>query len=201
MDTEKPSKGRPLTPKQQRFVEEYLVDLNATQAAIRAGYSAKTAKAIGHENLTKPDVSAALDVALKARSTRTKIDADWLLARLAQEVDADQAELYDTKGQLKSIHEWPMVWRKGLVAGMDVDEIKGEGGSVIGYTRKIKVSDRLKRLELIGRHISVGAFVDKHQHTGADGKDLMPAPPSAAEVARRVAFLLTAGIAKQESQA
>ena len=50
-----------LTPKQQRFVEEYLIDLNATQAAIRAGYSEKTAKSVGHENLTKPDLKKYID--------------------------------------------------------------------------------------------------------------------------------------------
>ena len=49
-----------LTPKQQRFVEEYLIDLNATQAAIRAGYSKHTAHSIGHENLSKPEIVAAL---------------------------------------------------------------------------------------------------------------------------------------------
>lgn len=201
MDTEKPSKVRPLTPKQQRFVEEYLVDLNATQAAIRSGYSQKTAGAVGHENLKKPEIAKAIAAGREKQSKRTEINADWLLKRLADEVDADQAELYDEKGQLKRIQDWPMVWRKGLVAGMDVDEIKGEGGSVLGYTRKIKISDRLKRLELIGRHIAVGAFLDKHEHTGKNGAPLNPEPPSVGEVARRVAFLLAAGIAKQDVSA
>lgn len=73
-----------LTPKQQRFVEEYLVDLNSTQAAIRAGYSAKTAKSIGHENLTKPDVAAAIEAARAELSKRTEITQDMVIAELAK---------------------------------------------------------------------------------------------------------------------
>jgi len=69
-----------LTARQARFVDEYLVDLNATQAAIRAGYSARTANRTGSENLTKPDVAAAVQAALVRRSERTQITADKVLA-------------------------------------------------------------------------------------------------------------------------
>src|SRR5271166_5161849 len=62
-----------LTPKQARFVQEYLIDLNAAQAAIRAGYSAKTARVIGHENLTKPDIAAAIEKAKAKRAERTEL--------------------------------------------------------------------------------------------------------------------------------
>lgn len=146
-----------LTPKQSRFVEEYLIDLNATQAAIRAGYSAKTAKQQGGRLLTNVDVSAALVAAKTGRAERTKIDADWLLSRLAEEADADLADLYDDHGGLKSVKDWPDVWRKGLVQGLDVEELRVDG-AVVGMIRKVKLSDRVKRLELIGRHIDVGAF-------------------------------------------
>ncbi len=71
-----------LTAKQHAFVEEYLVDMNATQAAIRAGYSPKTAHTIGHENLSKPDIGAALQKARAERSERTEITADWILKSL-----------------------------------------------------------------------------------------------------------------------
>ena len=67
-----------LTPKQARFVEEYLVDLNATQAAIRAGYSESTARAIGHENLTKPDIQEAIAEARGKQQQRTEITANCL---------------------------------------------------------------------------------------------------------------------------
>ena len=84
-----------LTPKQQRFVEEYLVDLNATQAAIRAGYSKKTAKETGYENLTKPDIQSAVSAAMEERSKRTEVDADWVLKRLARLADATMADFWD----------------------------------------------------------------------------------------------------------
>jgi len=73
-----------LTDKQQRFVKEYLVDLNATQAAIRAGYSQKTAGSIGEENLRKPEIAAAIQEAMEARSRRTEITADRVLQELAK---------------------------------------------------------------------------------------------------------------------
>jgi len=152
-----------MTPKQQRFVEEYLVDLNATQAAIRAGYSAATASEIGYENLSKPQIADAIAEARAERSERTRIDADWLLTRLAAEAVADVAELYEDDGRIKPVRDWPLIWRQGLVAGLEVETI-GEGA---GNLTKVKLSDRIKRLELIGKHIDVQAFKDKIEHTGA----------------------------------
>lgn len=78
-------KSRGLTPKQQRFVEEYLIDLNATQAAIRAGYSAKRADVIGYENLLKPVIQEAVQAKREEQSRRTQITADWVLTRLREE--------------------------------------------------------------------------------------------------------------------
>jgi phage terminase small subunit len=151
-----------VTDKQQRFIEEYLVDLNATQAAIRAGYSEDTAYSIGWENLKKPEISAAIEEAQKARAQRTEINADWVLKRLAIEADADLADLYDDAGHLKPIKQWPKIWRQGLVAGLETEtEVeRGEEGErpVVTTIRKVKLSDRVKRIELLGRHIGVGAF-------------------------------------------
>lgn len=79
-----------LTPKQQRFVEEYLIDMNATQAAIRAGYSEKTARAIGSENLTKPDIAAAVAAAQAETSERIQVTVDDIVGGLKRE-----AENYD----------------------------------------------------------------------------------------------------------
>ncbi len=98
--TQAPEKEAPqlgLTDKQQRFVDEYLVDLNATQAAIRAGYSPDTAGAIGHENLKKPEISAAISVARKAQQERTGITADRVLLEIANVALADARELVEVK--------------------------------------------------------------------------------------------------------
>jgi hypothetical protein len=84
-----------LTPKQAQFVREYLIDLNATQAAIRAGYSQATAYAIGHENLSKPELVAAIAEAQEARSKRTNITADDVLKELWAIGKADPNELIE----------------------------------------------------------------------------------------------------------
>lgn len=73
--------GKKLTPKQKMFVAEYLVSLNATDAARKAGYSEKTAEIIGHENLRKPNIQAAIQVAQQERSEKLSLSAEWVLER------------------------------------------------------------------------------------------------------------------------
>lgn len=85
-----------LTPKQERFVQEYLVDLNATQAAIRAGYSQKTADRIGPELLGKTCVSQAIQTALKKRQERTEITQDYVLAKLKEIADKSASDAQDS---------------------------------------------------------------------------------------------------------
>ncbi len=177
-----------MTPKQQRFVEEYLVDLNATQAAIRAGYSKHTAKSVGHENLTKPDIQAAVAEAMQARSERTKIDADWVLTRLTHEAMADLADLYTENGELRPVAEWPLIWRQGLVSGLNVKTF-ADGGK-LGQVTKVKLSDRIKRLELIGKHINIQAFAERKEIGGIGGGPIEVNDLSLTEVARRIAFVL-----------
>mgnify|MGYP000495309096 CR=1 FL=1 len=94
-----------LTSKQQRFVDEYLIDLNGAKAAIRAGYSEKTARNIASENLAKPDIAEAVAAAAAMRSERTQIDADWVL-REAQKLYAlciDHDDRTNAKGTLDLI--------------------------------------------------------------------------------------------------
>lgn len=160
-----------LTPLQERFVEEYLVDLDAGAAAIRAGYSKRTAYSSGPRLLKAkeyPAVAAAIARAQAERSERTKIDADWVLKRLADEVMADVADLFDESGALKAVNDWPLIWRQGLIAGIDIDEIKIDGVA-IGNTKKLKLSDRIRRIELIGKHIDIRAFAERREITGKDG--------------------------------
>ncbi len=73
-----------MTAKQKQFCEEYLIDLNATQAAIRAGYSPDTAKSVGSENLTKPDLRRRIDAEIAERSKRTGVNADRVVRELAK---------------------------------------------------------------------------------------------------------------------
>lgn len=157
-----------LTPKEHRFCEEYLIDLNATQSAIRAGYSRHTARQIGSALLSQIDVTEEIERLRTERSERTGINAEWLLKRLADEATADINDIYGENGELLPISEWPLIWRQGLVAGVDVEIITGPDGTEMGMVKKIKVSDRVRRLELIGKHVGVKAFEEQIAVKGLD---------------------------------
>ena len=156
-----------LTPKQQRFVEEYLIDLNATQAAIRAGYSEKTAKSIGQENLTKPDIQKAIEEAQNKRQEQTQIDAAYVLKRLVEIDQMDVLDIMDDDGNVKPLRDWPKIWRQYI---SNIETISMDDGE--GWLKKIKWPDKVKNLELLGKHVSVGAFKDKIEHTGPNGGDI-----------------------------
>lgn len=141
-----------LSNKQRVFVEEYLKDWNATQAALRAGYSAKTAYSIGQENLKKPEVNTAI----QARITEKVMSADEVLLRLA-----DQA-----RGSMEDF----------LTAG-EIDLLKAEQNGKLHLVKRVSVTDKgTVTLELhdaqaalvhIGRHH--GLFVDKQEISGSLG--------------------------------
>jgi phage terminase small subunit len=155
-----------MTPMQTLFVEEYLKDLNATQAAIRAGYAESGARTEGTRLLANADIAEAITAAKAERSKQTGIDAAWLLKRLADEADADLNDIYDEAGGLRPVKDWPLIWRKGLVGGIKAIEERDEEGNVVGMIREVKLSDRVKRLELIGKHIDVQAFREQVAHSG-----------------------------------
>lgn len=109
-----------LTPKQARFVTEYLIDLNATQAAVRAGYSVKTAKAIGQENLTKPDIKAVLEAAMSKRAEKTERGALEVLKDI-QAVTSAAWKSDDLKTALKGLE------LEGRHLGMFTDKLHHTG--------------------------------------------------------------------------
>lgn len=158
-----------LTDKQRRFVDEYLVDLNATQAAIRAGYSARRASEIGSQLLRKPNVAEAISVAQAERSQRTQIDADYVLRRMVEIDQMDVLDIMTDDMQLKPVSQWPRVWRQYL-SGFDLAEMfegRGDERSVVGVLKKIKWPDKVKNLELLGRHF--GMFTDNLALSGKGG--------------------------------
>ena len=156
-----------LTPKQQRFVEEYLIDLNATQAAIRAGYSEKTAKEIGSENLTKPNIAKAIEEAQNKRQEQTQIDAVYVLKRLVEIDQMDVLDIMDDQMKILPLRDWPKIWRQYISNIENLELTDAEG-----VFKKIKWPDKVKNLELLGKHVSVGAFKDKIEHTGPNGGDI-----------------------------
>lgn len=151
---------RKLTNKQKLFVKEYLIDLNATQAAIRAGYSEATADQISHQLLKKTIVADEVQKAMDKRTERTKLNADYVLNRLVEIDQLDIADILTDDGKVQPIKEWPEAWRKSI-SGVDVQEVLA--GDIETFIKKIKWPDKLKNLELLGKHIAVGAFSEKQE--------------------------------------
>lgn len=164
-----------LTEKQRQFAYEYLVDLNATQAAIRAGYSAKRADVEGCDLLKHAGVGAFIEELKLQRSQRVQFSSDDLLEKLRAQADADLADIFNRDGTIRPIQEWPIVWRQGLVRGIESEERyeRGEGGTrvPVGRITKIKFGDRGRVLELIGKHINVNAFGIKGEHSTGNTVD------------------------------
>jgi phage terminase small subunit len=151
-----------LTPKQARFVEHYLVDLNATQAAVRAGYSPKTAEKIGSENLKKPEVRRAIDEAQQRRSERVQVTSDDVLRELLRIATTDIGLAFDEHGGLKALKDIPVDVRRAI-SSVEVEQLSVDGVS-IGTVAKLKFWDKTKSLELLGKHLRL--FADKIEHSG-----------------------------------
>lgn len=160
-----------LTPKQERFVQEYLIDLNATQAAVRAGYSERTANEQGSRLLANVSVRSAIEAAKAARIERTHITQDRVLQELARIAFFDLRKLYRQDGSLKAMHELDDD-AAAVLAGVDVVEMAG--GAAMGgedgiahvpmYTKKAKIPDKVAALGLAMRHL--GMLKEKVEHSG-----------------------------------
>jgi len=145
----------PLDGKQLRFCQEYIVDLNATQAAIRAGYSQKTAGSQGHDLLKKPEIEAEIQRLADKRTERVEIRADDVLRETYLLATSDLAAAFNDDGSLKPIKDIPPHIRRAI-SSVEVDELfegRGEDREHVGYTRKIRLWDKVKTLELLGKHL------------------------------------------------
>lgn len=141
-----------LTQKQAAFVREYLVDLNATQAAIRAGYSQRTANEQGARLLTKVSVQTAVSIAMAERAAQVNYTAESVLQRHIEIDRLDVLDILNEQGAIKPLREWPAAWRK-TVSGFEIMEL---GTNAI--LKKIKLPDKLRNLELLGKHVNVQAY-------------------------------------------
>ena len=148
------SEDKELTTKQQRFVEEYVVDWNGTQAAIRAKYSPDSATAMAKENLRKPHIRAAIKALTTELTEQCMVDASWMLREFIELYTADPSDCFDEDGQMKHIKDWPKAMRK-LVNGFTAhtDEIQGS------TTSNVKLIDKAKMLDMMGKHKSIQAFL------------------------------------------
>lgn len=142
-----------LTDRQAKFVDEYLIDLNGTQAAIRAGYSAKTANEQAARLLANVSVSEAVREAMSGRSERTKINAEYVLKQAVKLHERCMQEIE------------PFTDRKG-------EQIRDKDGNPLFV---FNATGAAKALVLVGKHVDVQAFKDKVDHTSSDGT---MSPPS-----------------------
>ena len=148
-------KERGLTPKQRRFVEEYLIDLNATAAARRAGYSEKTADRIGPELLGKTCVSNAIEAAQKKRSARTEVTQDRVILELARIAFLDPRKVFKWGPDGVTLLPSDGLTEDEAAAVCEVSQTFSDtGGSIKG-----KVHDKIKALDLLCKHL--GITVDK----------------------------------------
>jgi phage terminase small subunit len=161
---------RKLTPKQAAFVEEFACDLNATQAAIRAGYSAKTAKEQATRLLSNVHVAAAIAEGRAARSERTGITADRVLQELARIAFFDVRKAFNPDGTMKPLDQLDDD-TAAAIAGLELSEIRDEDGSPIGVLKKIKIADKLVALDKLARNL--GLLQDKLKISGDAENPLM----------------------------
>lgn len=143
-----------MTKKQKLFCEEYLIDLNATQSAIRAGYSPNSARQIADENLSKPDISNYIEQALAERSKRTGINQDRVIRELARIAFVKITDVANNDGSIK---------RNASDDDLaTIESVKVESSSTdTGYSekREVKLASKMKALELLGKHL--GMWNDK----------------------------------------
>lgn len=145
------------TGKKRLFCQYYVADcnLNASAAIVKAGYAKASAAQSANKFLNDPKCRAYIAKLMEERSERVKIDADYVLKRLTEIDQLDVLDILTDDGDLKNIRDWPQEWRRSI-SGVDITAvISGDMETVL---KKIKWPDKLRNLELLGKHVDVGAF-------------------------------------------
>ena len=146
--------ARRLTDRQQQFVDEYLIDLNATQAAIRAGYSVKTANEQGSQNLAKLSIQQAIAERMAERSRRTGVNQDRVVLELAKIAFVKMTDIVDSEGNIKE-----NAAEDDLACIESVKYKHSDTDTGYSEEREVKIASKLKALELLGKHL--GMWNDK----------------------------------------
>lgn len=166
-----PQEERPLTNREKRFVDEYLIDLNATRAARAAGYVE-----VPYTKLKKGPVSRAIQEAMDRRARNTAVRSDLVLLEVKRLASIDPLDLFDADGSMRAIAEIPEDLRR-CIASFEVEEIwagKGDDRERIGTLKKVKLWSKDSALDKLMRHLSL--YKDKLELTGTVTlRDLLPA--------------------------
>lgn len=149
-----------LNAKKELFCREYIVDLKAGPAAVRAGYSTRTAYSAGPRLLLEPEINQRINQLKQERIDQLGVDANYVLLRLVEIDQMDALDILNEDMAIKPVSDWPLVWRRYL-SGFDLAEMfegRGDEREMVGVLKKIKWPDKVKNLELLGKHVSVQAF-------------------------------------------
>ncbi len=144
-----------LTPKQRLFVQEYLIDLNAKQASIRAGYSPANAEFQGHQLINNPKVKQAIELAMYERELRTKVTQDRVIEELAKIAFINPTDVVNSCDA--SLRNGATREDTAAISSIRVKRLPTREG--FGVEREIKLHDKIRALELLGKHL--GLFNDK----------------------------------------
>lgn len=156
-----------LTPKQDRFCREYVIDLNGTQAAMRAGYSHKTANEQAARMLAKDSIRARVDQLKLKVEAKLEIKKETVLRELLRISTSDMLLLFNDDGTAKDLKDIPEHARR-CIAGVEIEELftgQGKHRKSVGFTKKFKFWDKPKGLEMLGKHLKL--YTDKLE-VGAD---------------------------------
>ncbi|MCA7281692.1 terminase small subunit [Escherichia coli] len=166
----KSTQYKPLTAMQETYCQSYIkTPENQTQAAIDAGFSPNTAAVKASVMMRDERIQKRIAELMEERNRRTRVSADYVLLRLVEIDQMDVIDILDDEGGLKPVSQWPKVWRTSISA-MDINRIRmamKEGDEDIESTlQKVKWPDKVKNLELIGKHVDVNAFKERLEVSG-----------------------------------
>ena len=157
-----------LSPKQTRFVQEYLIDLNGKRAAIRAGYASRSAEVQASRMLRNAKVQKALEAAMQARSRRTEVSSDQVLEELAKIAFANFRDYWPKEGETLDLHRLD---RDRTAAVEELTVVETVRGGVLHRRTRLKMHDKLAALTNLARHL--GMFSDRRVAEGSIERRVM----------------------------
>lgn len=164
----KSTQYKPLTAMQEAYAQEYTkCPENQTQAAINAGFSPNTASVKASVMMRDERIQKRIAELMEERNKRLRVSADYVLLRLVEIDQMDVIDILNDDGTLKPIREWPKIWRTTL-SGFDLSStiMNMDETSIETILKKIKWPDKVKNLELIGKHVDVNAFRERLEVSG-----------------------------------
>lgn len=165
----KSTQYKPLTAMQEAYAHEYTkCPENQTQAAINAGFSPKTAAVKASVMMRDERIQKRIAELMEERNKRLRVSADYVLLRLVEIDQMDVLDILNDDMSIKPVSEWPKVWRQYLTGFELADMFEGRGDEkeLVGILKKIKWPDKVKNLELIGKHVDVNAFKERLEVSG-----------------------------------